>query len=65
VLLVQLHDGQVAPPEPQTGVPLPRLGEPVDPPQLDGTEGVHQVAEHARAIHRSELERVTDERQTP
>lgn len=64
-LLVLLDHGHVPAAEPQACLRLPRVGEPVDPPELDGVEGVDEVPDHAGAAHGGELQRVADEHEPP
>ncbi len=65
VLVVEVEGLGVAPAQAQAGVALPVVGEAVDPVQLDGPVAVDEVAEHARATQRGELQGVADQGQAP
>ncbi len=55
----------IAPSEAEAGVSFPGRVEPVDPVELDGADGVDQVAEHPGAADSGELHRVSDEGESP
>ena len=65
VLVVEADDVGVASPQTEAGISFPGRVEAVDPVELDGAEGVDEVAEHAGATDGRELHRVTEQSEAP
>jgi len=65
VLFVQVGNGDVTAPEPQTGVSFPLVIEPVNAFELDRAKRVDEKPEHAASSDSGELQRVTDQRDPP
>src|SRR5690606_8130840 len=65
VAVVECDDGGGALAESEAGVSFPGRVEAVDAVELDGADGVDEVAEHARPPDGSELQRVTDQGEPP